>query len=197
MAEGGFGLIQMVILIAFVFHRAYYTRKVPAPEQDTLEEREEGLSQKVSNVMALPALIALAVYVIKPAWMAWSSIPFPVWARWVGVLLSAMGFGLLQWSHMALDRNWSDRPRITQTQTLTTHGPYQWVRHPIYLSFLMIFGSMILITSNWFVGGMWLLITAIDVRSRIRFEEARLDAHFPEAYRAYQRSTGSLFPRIH
>jgi protein-S-isoprenylcysteine O-methyltransferase Ste14 len=107
-----------------------------------------------------------------------------------------LGFGLLQWSHSALGKNWSDQPRILAGQKLISEGPYRWVRHPIYTAFLMILGSTLLITANWFIGGMWILNTGIDIRARIQFEEARLLVHFGQAYREYSARTGALLPRI-
>ena len=113
-----------------------------------------------------------------------------------GMLVAVAGFVLLQWSHRALGRNWSDQPRITQSQTLTIGGPYRWVRHPIYTSFLMILGSPLLITANWFIGLTWILVTVIDIRGRIDFEEAKLQERFGENYEVYKQSTGSLIPRL-
>jgi protein-S-isoprenylcysteine O-methyltransferase Ste14 len=75
-------------------------------------------------------------------------------------------------------------------------GPYRWIRHPIYTSFLLILGSTLLITANWFIGSLWLAVTALDVRSRIKFEEGRLEARFGATYDSYRRSTGSLLPRL-
>ena len=75
-------------------------------------------------------------------------------------------------------------------------GPYRWIRHPIYAAFLLILGSLLLISANWFVGGMWIGMTGLGVASRIRMEEAMMVGQFGEQYRAYLRRTGRLFPRI-
>jgi protein-S-isoprenylcysteine O-methyltransferase Ste14 len=195
-AEGPFRLVQAVVFLAFILHRAYYNRRFPPTQEETVEEQTQGTVHRIANLLVLPALLGLALYVINPSWMAWSELGLSASVRWVGVLIAVAGFALLQWSHWALGRNWSDNPRITESQTLTTDGPYRWVRHPIYTSFLAILGSSLLITSNWFVGLIWLLITAIDVRNRIGFEEARLHARFGETYENYRQSTGHLLPRL-
>ena len=195
-SEGFFRLPQALIFIAFVLHRAYYNRKYLPSEEDTVEEQASGGAGLISNLLALLALTNLVLYVINPEWMAWAALPFPDWLRTLGVLVAVAGFALLQWSHQALGRNWSDQPRITQSQTLTISGPYRWIRHPIYTSFLMILGSTLLITANWFIGLTWILVTVIDIRSRIEFEEEKLQDRFDESYESYKQSTGKLLPRL-
>ena len=60
----------------------------------------------------------------------------------------------------------------------------------------MILGSSLLISANWFIGSMWLAMTAIESRSRVAFEEAKLLARFGESYDSYKRKTGALLPRL-
>jgi len=194
--DSQFRVIQTVAVVLFVLHRAYYNRKYPSPEEETLEKQPQSAAGKAANFLALPAFIGLVLYLLNPAWMAWASMRLPDWSRWAGVLAAASGFAVLQGAHLALGRNWSDQPRITRSQTLTISGPYRWIRHPIYTSFLLILGSTLLITANWFIGSLWLAVTALDVRSRITFEEGRLEARFGATYDSYRRSTGSLLPRL-
>ncbi len=195
-SEGLLRIVQALILVAFVLHRAYYNRKYPPAEEETVEEQARGGPRRIANLLALPALVSVVLFLIYPRWMDWSAIHLAIWVRWAGVLVAVTGFGLLQWSHQALGRNWSDQPRITRTQSLVTIGPYRWIRHPIYTSFLMILGSSLLISANWFIGSIWLAMTAIDIRSRIDFEEAKLLTRFGETYDSYKRETGGLLPRL-
>jgi len=191
-----FRLLQALILVGFVANRAYYNRKLPAPEQDTLEKQDQGGLGRLAELLALPALLGTAAYVANPAWMEWSAVNWPAWVRWIGVGLALAGFALLRWSHQALGRNWSDRPRITRRQQLVTEGPYRRIRHPIYTAFLLILGSSLFVSANWFIGALWIAMTGLDVRSRIAFEEDRMLARFGDEYRVYKARTGGLFPRI-
>ena len=92
--------------------------------------------------------------------------------------------------------NWSDAPNLLEGQEMVASGPYRWIRHPIYAAFLLILGSLLLISANWCVGGLWIGMTGLDVASRIRTEETMMVSRFGERYRAYMRRTGRLFPRI-
>jgi protein-S-isoprenylcysteine O-methyltransferase Ste14 len=191
-----FRVIVAALLIAFVAHRAFYTRKVQHSPELVVEQPEAQRATRIASLLAVPALLATVVYVIKPGWMSWSALPLPIWLRWLGVGVALGGFVLLQWSQDTLGKNWSDDPKLLQGQQMITSGPYRWLRHPIYAAFLLILGSLLPISANWFVGGMWIVMTGLDIASRMRTEEAMLLRQFGDEYRAYMRSTGRLFPPI-
>jgi protein-S-isoprenylcysteine O-methyltransferase Ste14 len=186
----------LLILGAFVAHRGYYTRKYSRPEADAVRSREKSTAQTVAGGLSALALLATAIYLIAPALVDWAALPFPGWLRWLGVGVALSGFALLQWAHHALSRNWSDRPRLLSGQALVTTGPYRWVRHPIYTAFLIILSAPLLLTANWLVGLLWIGSTALEVVSRVRYEEALLADAFGDDYNRYAAHTGRLLPRI-
>ena len=191
-----FRILYAALLIGFVAHRAYYTRKFPARENETLTRLSNSTSSKAANILALLALISSAIYIIAPSYVAWASIPLPSYARWLGVGIALTGFLLLELSHRALASNWSDQPRITQSQQFIRTGPYRKIRHPIYTSFLLILGSSLLITSNWLVGLLWIASVGLDISARIRFEERAMQDQFGQEFTEYKTTTGILFPRF-
>lgn len=191
-----FRILLPILFIGFIAHRGYYTRKFSRAGETTIKEREETWALKLANLLSLPALLATVTYIISPEWMAWSSLPLPAWLRWVGVGLAVIGFALLQWAHQALGKNWSDTPRLMKDQTLITIGPYHWVRHPIYTAFLFIMSAPLFLSANWLIGALWIGMTALEVISRIRFEEAAMAEHFGDQYRAYMERTGRLLPKL-
>ena len=191
-----FRVILILLFLAFIAHRGYYTRKIKIAQEESIDERKNDTLSMIANLLALSGLGSVLLYSVAPSWMSWSSLPLPTWLRWLGVLIAALGFGLLQWSHFALGQNWSDTPRITASQELVTAGPYRWIRHPIYTAFLLILGSTLLISANWFIGGAWIAATAMDIFSRIRYEEEKMGLRFGDAYRDYTKRTGRLLPRL-
>lgn len=196
MNDPAFRIILAALLTAFIAHRGFYTRKVQHAAESVLEQPKAGRASQIASLLALPALLATVTYVFNPAWMSWSTLPLPVWLRWLGVGVALGGFVLLQWSQNTLGKNWSDAPKLVQEQQMITSGPYRWIRHPIYAAFLLILGSPLLISASWFVGGMWIAMTGLDIASRIRTEEAMMLSQFGEQYLAYARRTGRLVPRI-
>jgi len=192
-----FRITLPVLIIAFALHRGYYVKNHSKPEEATLKKREaEGLASKMSGVFGLIGFISVIVFVINPDWLAFASLSFPIWLRWTGIVLALAGFALLQWAQVTLGNSWSDTPRMIKEQTLITSGPYQFIRHPIYTAFVLILGSTLLISANWFIGLAWLGMTLLEVASRISFEESLMLEYFGDQYREYMKKTGRLFPRL-
>ena len=189
-------ILVVLLLISFVVHRGYYNRKFPPSKDETMDELSSSRGSTFSAIIFVLALIATLVYIFFPSSISWASIQLPAWVRLLGVGIAVAGFLLLEWSHRALGRNWSDQPRITETQQLVQSGPYRWIRHPIYTSFLLILGSTLLITANWFVGGLWIAAVSSDGLIRIRSEEAAMLKKFGDDYIDYQHRTGLILPRI-
>ena len=194
--ENIFRILLPLLIIAFIAHRGYYTKKSARPENDTLKKREEGFVTKLAQVLSLIGFVAMIAYVINPAWLTWASAGFPVWLRWSGVGIALVGFALLQWAQVTLGRSWSDTPRMMKEQALITSGPYQFIRHPIYTAFILILASTLFISSHWLIGLTWAGMTILDIASRIGFEESLMLEYFGEQYRAYMKKTGQLLPRL-
>lgn len=79
-----------------------------------------------------------------------------------------------------------------QARAVARTGPYKWVRHPVYGSYILQNVGLLLIYPTLpfaFVLSMWVALTL----TRIRYEEQILASAFPE-YAAYQRSTGAVLP---
>ena len=191
-----FRLTLTALLIGFVAHRAFYARQVQHPAESILKQPKAGKGTRMANLLAPPALLATLLYLLHPAWMSWSALPLPRWLRWLGAGVALGGFVLLQWSQKTLGPNWSDAPRLVHGQQMIASGPYRRIRHPIYAAFLLILSAPFLISANWFIGGMWIAMTGLDVAARIRTEEALMLDQFGDAYRAYRQRTGRLLPRI-
>jgi protein-S-isoprenylcysteine O-methyltransferase Ste14 len=190
-----FRLLIAALFIGFIAHRGYYTKKAGRHGADAIRQRENGAAVKLSNLLNLFALAVTIGYIFAPDLLAWASLPLPSWLRWLGAIIALAGFGLLQWSQVTLGRNWSDRPRLLADQVLVTDGPYRRVRHPIYTAFLLILSAPFFLSANWLIGLLWFASTAIEVASRVRYEETLLAAEFGDDYHAYAARTGRLLPR--
>ena len=102
---------------------------------------------------------------------------------------------LLVWTFWCLGRNLTDTVVTRQQHTLVSHGPYYWIRHPLYDSVALLTMAISLIAANWFlfVTGVVLLCLLII---RTRTEEENLVARFGDSYRRYMQRTGRFLPRI-
>ena len=184
-------VVFLVILPIGVYHRLK-----SQSTRETLDRRQEGLFILATlRPIGAAFWLGVIVWMIEPGWMAPSSMSLPVWVRWTGVGVIALGCGLLVWTFRCLGRNLTDTVVTRQEHTLVVHGPYRVIRHPLYGSAALLTTAIALITANWFfaVTGVVLLCLLII---RTRTEEANLVARFGDAYRRYMEQTGRFLPRF-
>lgn len=83
------------------------------------------------------------------------------------------------------------RGRRTSTPLITDHGPYRWIRHPLYLSSLLMIWSNPDLTLDRLVFN---LMFTVWVLIAILLEEQRLLSEYGQSYREYQKSVPMLIP---
>lgn len=59
---------------------------------------------------------------------------------------------LMYWTLSSLGKNLTDTVVTRAEATLVTSGPYRWVRHPFYVTAVLLMASVTLLTANWFIG---------------------------------------------
>ena len=85
-------------------------------------------------------------------------------------------------------------PEPRARDELVTEGVYRYVRHPIYLSVMLMLFGVALFVWNW-VALMLAVIVAVFYGIKLRFEEGLLLQAYPQ-YAEYRRVTGALAPRV-
>jgi protein-S-isoprenylcysteine O-methyltransferase Ste14 len=147
------------------------------------------------RLSGLPWFIGGIVWMIDPSLMAWASVPLPLWLRWGGFILIAVWGVLFVWTFQTLGKNLTDTVVTRMEHTLVTTGPYRYVRHPFYLSFLIAVIGGGIVTANWYLFLTSLLPFAFLV-ARTRIEEEKLVERFGDEYREYMARTGRFWPRL-
>lgn len=194
--ETPFRIAFLVLTAAMVVVRlrAHHAARVHEPG---VKNPDEGRAVRMVRWLVLPTWMGItAAWLIAPDTITSFSLPYPAWLRWVGVGVNGLGLALLIWVHETLGRFFSPFLRIRADHELITEGPYQWVRHPMYTSFLLLLAGYALITANvLFTVALGVMLFVVMIHRTPR-EEAMLQERFGAAWDAYRARTGALLPKL-
>ena len=185
-------IVVMVVLLPI----GMYYRLTSQSTGEKLDRRQEGVFI-LATLRPLGAVFWFGVlaWMINPRWMAWSSIATPLWSRWAGVPLLVAGAALVMWTFRSLGKNLTDTVVTRTAHTLVVHGPYRWIRHPLYSSAALLIAALSLMAANWFLLTIGVAVLCVIIM-RTRTEEQNLVARFGDSYQKYMDRTGRFMPRL-
>ena len=201
-----FRIAFFVILFSFAYVMTSYTQKAKARKESASTRvqlhhaHEVRLLLRIRQIFGISFYLGVLVWTFAPRYMEWSAVALPVWARWTGLALGLLSITLNAWSHKTLSQKLGEDfdpvLRLLKVPALVKEGPYATMRHPIYLAFLMMQISVLLLTSNWFIGLSGITIIVAVIAIRIPEEEKMLIEQFGDEYRTYRKKTGALLPKL-
>lgn len=196
MNENIFRVFAALILFTAVGISSYYRRKADRESGEKISRKVDGTAMMtVIRIGGLILWLSPLVYLLNPAWMAWSKIGLPDLARWLGVGIGILATLGIYWLFSSIGSGITPTSATRKEHRLVTQGPYRWVRHPLYTVGASMFVSFGSIADNWFIIGLGIL-TFILMAIRTPQEEANLIAKFGDEYRDYMKRTGRFFPKV-
>jgi len=114
---------------------------------------------------------------------------------WTGSLLCVGGLAFCIWARISIGRNWSGVVTLKEDHQLVEHGPYRWVRHPIYTGLLMMYLATA-ITLGHGAGFSGLLLAFASFWIKLNIEEKLMLKQFPDRYPTYQRRVKRIIPFV-
>lgn len=196
MNETVFRIFAGVILFSGVGISIYFRAKADRTSGERLSRNADGTPMMmVIRILGLVLWLSPLVYLINPAWMAWSKLSLPEWTRWLGVGVGLLCVSGIYWLFTSIGSGITPVSATRKEHQLATNGIYHWVRHPLYSigsSFIVSLGVM---ADNGFIilmGALAFIVMAI----RTPKEEANLIEKFGDEYREYMKRTGRFFPKL-
>jgi protein-S-isoprenylcysteine O-methyltransferase Ste14 len=196
MNENIFRILAAVILLTGMSISSYFRIKADKQTGEKISRKVDG--SVMMNIIKFGGLILWLspfVYLINPAWMAWSKIGFPEWVRWLGVGIGVISVFGIYWLFSSIGSGISPTSGTRQNHVLSTKGPYKYIRHPLYTFGSSLFISFGMMADNWFVALLGML-AFIAMAVRTPKEEANLIEKFGEEYREYMKHTGRFLPKL-
>jgi protein-S-isoprenylcysteine O-methyltransferase Ste14 len=149
--------------------------------------------QSLPLILSTIALVVLIVSLFQLGTLEYTSENQTI--RVIGLAFYLVFSWVQIWATKALRDNFSQDIAIRKDHQLVTIGPFKFVRHPQYLSqLLMDLGGAVATLS--FVLAPLALIQLPFLFMRASLEDKLLEKHFGESFRLYKKKTGMIFPFI-
>lgn len=175
---------------------AGYHRYQAARSREAISHREEGRALFFAiRLCGAALLVAMLLYLIDPHLAPWARVPLPAGVRWSGAVLGVATIAMLYWTLSTLGTNLTDTVVTREKHTLVTNGPYRWVRHPFYVSMVLLIAATSLLAASWLIAASGLLLF-VFLAIRTPREEQKLVERFGDEYRQYMRRTARYVPGV-
>lgn len=112
----------------------------------------------------------------------------------VSIIIQFCCIGLMIWARLTFGLRSFHLTANTTKGQLVTHGPYRWLRHPIYASIIYFSWTSLISFPNLWTAGAIVFITG-GLLLRMILEEKSLMENYTE-YAAYSKRTKRLIPFI-
>ena len=196
MNENVFRVLAALILFTGIGISSYFRRKADRDTGEKISRKVDGTAMMTAiKLGGLVLWFSPLIYLINPAWMAWSKIGLPEWVRWLGVVIGILCVFGVYWLFSSIGSGITPTSATRKQHTLSTSGPYHWVRHPLYTIGSSLFISFGMIADTWFIAALGIL-TFILMAVRTPKEEANLIEKFGDEYREYMKHTGRFLPKL-
>ena len=156
----------------------------------TLERRSDWLRGAIIVIVVFGAALLRARFgrAVDPY-----LLPRTLPVRIIADVMAVAGVAILVWARTILGRNWSGAVTLKENHELIQHGPYAYVRHPIY-SGLMLLGLATAVHYATLGGFVLLALVWVGFALKMRQEEQLMTEHFPDRYPAYRARVKAIVP---
>ena len=157
-------------------------KRAPDLLRKRLDAKEEEKEQK--TVIVLSGLMFLAAFIVAGLNFRFRWIVLPVWVSWAAAVLFLLAYVL--YAEVLRENVWLSRTvGVQENQKVVDTGLYGIVRHPMYMTTLLLFLSMPLVLGSVISFVIMLLYIPI-IAKRIRNEEQVLEGGL-EGYAEYKK----------
>lgn len=196
MNENIFRIVAAVVLLSGMSISSYFRIKADKETGEKISRKVDGtLMMNIIKFGGLILWLSPFVYLMNPTWMAWAKIGLPEWVRWLGVGLGVAGVLGVYWLFSSIGNGISPTSATREKHILSTKGPYQYIRHPLYTFGSSLFISFGMMADNWFIALLG-IISFVAMAIRTPKEEANLIEKFGDEYREYMKRTGRFLPKL-
>ncbi|MCF8307521.1 MAG: isoprenylcysteine carboxylmethyltransferase family protein [Bacteroidales bacterium] len=143
-------------------------------------------TKTMSNILVTIQFGAIAAMALTGPWIA---------STWYLLIPEAAGLLLgLYAIYIMRPGNFNIRPSVKEDGKLVTHGPYRFIRHPMYTAIIFVLYPLLIEHFTYLRLSIMVVLTINLVVKQI-FEEGLLKTHFNN-YPDYMKSTNRMIPGV-
>jgi len=157
------------------------------------KEKPDTYLQKFPLVLSTLSLIALIFAVFQIGTLDYTKENFTI--RSIALIIYLISTWFQVWTSKKLGKNYSQEVLIYRSHNLVTSGPFKFIRHPQYLSQIIIDIAGGIASLGYIV----ILIALIEIPfliMRAKLEEKLLLKYFKEVFINYKKKSGFMIPFI-
>jgi protein-S-isoprenylcysteine O-methyltransferase Ste14 len=149
----------------------------------------------LSIIIMLSILFLLLFYIFYPSKSDPLILSLPIWIHSIGICISIISLVLQIIIHKTYQDSWHDAKENNLGKIIIKHGPYKWIRHPLYFSLIVLLIGMALVSA--YIPIIILAICSIPLFQKEAInEEKEMEKTLANEYDNYSKQTGRLFPKI-
>lgn len=158
-----------------------------------VKEKPKTFLQKFPPVISAVSLIALVFAVFQIGTLDYIEEYNSI--RYIGLVVYLVFSWIQVWSFKTLGDNYSQDIMIKKNHELIMKGPFKIIRHPQYMSQILLDLGAAAATLSYLVGFLALIEIPIYIM-RASAEDKLLSKYFAERFSEYKKKSGFMFPFI-
>jgi protein-S-isoprenylcysteine O-methyltransferase Ste14 len=112
-------------------------------------------------------------------------------------VLMVISVALYEWArHTIWRRGFGIAFHDQVPEEVCTEGPYRWVRHPLYVSYLVAYLAVLVALPHWLTATVFVANIALFVLAARNDERILADSALAADYAVYRERTGMFLPRL-
>lgn len=137
---------------------------------------------------------AVFVQLIFTYWLLWSANSMTLIAAAIAMISYSLALGLFWWAIRSAGQ--LDFASSGSKGDIVTTGAFGFVRHPFYLSYIIIWTTSALLFSSIFLWASCLVLIGVYLYSAKEEEAGMMAGEQSSSYSAYRKKVGMLVPKL-
>lgn len=189
-----FKIIALFMMAAFYF--CYFAKLISQKKKGIRTTQiGRGKSGFVKWVECTMMVTTILTPIAELASIALGASLLPMWARWIGVVISAVGVAVFISAVVTMQDSWRAGVSKNEKTELVTSGIFGISRNPVFLGFDLVYAGILLMFFNFMLLAFSLFSAVMFHLQIVNVEEEHLLESFGDEYLTYKKTVNRYLGR--